>query len=103
MDHPQQTRQFWNCAFFQDMGAEIAAKFQANGLIYRPSSGVCEARLCSGRQGALAGCKDSADLWGQKSCGLNLNLARGLLSKADVFPRLSCHTLRSPWNVRGRH
>ena len=26
MDQPHQTRQFWNCTFFQEMGAEIAAK-----------------------------------------------------------------------------
>ena len=30
MDHPHQVRQFWNCTFFQDMGALMAAKNTTN-------------------------------------------------------------------------
>ena len=26
IDHPHQVRQFWNCTFFQEMGALMAAK-----------------------------------------------------------------------------
>ena len=66
-----------------------------------PLQSVCDALLCSGRHGASGGCNDSADLWGQKSCGRSQKRTCGLLSNAEVSAAklISPHVVLA-WDVR---